>query len=62
MELVDFLDDVLDEVGVRREVEYVETILSEGTSADRQRAWYEETGSFETVIDRLAEETIAGCL
>jgi len=61
-ELLSFLDDVLDEVGVRREVEYLETILAEGNSADRQRAWYQESGSFETVIDRLAEETIAGCL
>ena len=61
-ELLEFLDDVLDEVGVRREVEYLETILAKGTSADRQRAWYQDSGSFETVIDRLAEETIEGCL
>ena len=61
-ELLEFLDDVLDEVGVRREVEYLETILVEGTSADRQRSWYQETGSFETVIDRLAEETVQDCL
>ena len=36
-ELAD-LDDVLDELGSRKEVEYAYTILSEGTSADRQLA------------------------
>ena len=33
-----FLDDVLDELGSRKEVEYAFKILAEGTSADRQIA------------------------
>jgi carboxylate-amine ligase len=61
-ELLEFLDDVLDEVGVRKEVEYVNTILREGTSADRQLRVWEETGDLKRVVDHLAEETIAGCL
>ena len=61
MELVEWLDDVVDEIGVRREVEHVHTILEQGTSADRQLNVYQETGSLEAVIDHLAEETIAGC-
>src|SRR5205807_3056923 len=36
LELVDFVDDVVDELGSRREVAYVNTLLEEGTSADRQ--------------------------
>lgn len=36
-ELVDwFLDDVLDELGSRQQVEYALKILDEGSSADRQ--------------------------
>ena len=36
LELLEFVDDVVDELGSRREVEYVQTILTEGTSADQQ--------------------------
>jgi hypothetical protein len=38
VELVEFVDDVVDDLGSRKEVEYVHTILREGTSADRQLA------------------------
>jgi carboxylate-amine ligase len=62
VELVRWLDDVLDEVGVRAEVEYIDRLLSEGNSADRQLRIYRQTRSFEAVIDHLAEETVAGCL
>ncbi len=61
-EMIDWLDDVLDPLGVRKEVEGINRIIEEGTSADRQMKVYEETGSFEAVIDHLAEETIEGCL
>ena len=60
-ELVDdFLGDVVDELGIREEVEYAHRILDEGTSADRQLAAWEETGSLEAVVDRLVEETREG--
>jgi len=62
IELLDFLDDVVDELGSRREVEHVHRILEHGTSADRQLATFRETGSLEAVVDRLAEETIEGCV
>ncbi len=61
-EMVQWLDDVLDPLGVRAEVEHVFNILDGGTSADRQLAVYKKTQSFEAVIDHLAEETVAGCL
>ncbi len=56
----DFLGDVVDELGVREEVEYAYRIMEEGTSADRQLAAWRETGSLEAVVDRLVEETREG--
>jgi len=38
VELLSFVDDVVDELGSRSAVEYVHTILNEGTSAERQLA------------------------
>ena len=62
LEMLDWLDDVLDLVGVREEVEYAHTILKEGTSADRQLRTYRENGNdFIPVIDQLIEETRRGC-
>ena len=34
-ELLEFVDDVVDELGSRKEVEYVQRVLQNGTSADR---------------------------
>ena len=59
-ELLDIIDDVLDELGVREEVEYVHTILERGTSADRQLQVYRETEDLRAVIEHLVEETRAG--
>ncbi len=59
-ELLEFVDDVLDELDIRREVEYVNTILASGTSADRQLATYRETGDFKAVVDRVVAETREG--
>jgi carboxylate-amine ligase len=55
-----FLDDVVDELGSREQVEYAFTILEEGTSADRQLAAFEETGDLQVVVDRLVTETAEG--
>lgn len=55
-----FIDDVVDELGSRKEVEYVYRILQEGSSADRQLATYQRTGDLKTVVDQLIEETSEG--
>lgn len=55
-----FLDDVVDDLGSRAEVEYAYTILEEGTSADRQLAVFEETGDLKAVVDHLVSETREG--
>lgn len=60
-ELLELIDDVVDELGTRQEIEYVRTILKKGTSADRQLRTYHETQSLEAVVDMLAEETMMGC-
>ncbi len=59
-ELLEFVDDVVDELGSRREVEYIHTILDKGTSADRQLAAYEETNDFKKVVDRVLSEAMEG--
>jgi carboxylate-amine ligase len=55
-----FIDDVVDELGSRREVEYAFKILEGGSSADRQLATYQETGDFKAVVDQLIRETEDG--
>ncbi len=60
LELLEFVDDVVDELGSRRALSYVHTILEEGTSADRQLAVYRQTGDLRAVVRWLVDETSAG--
>jgi glutamate---cysteine ligase / carboxylate-amine ligase len=55
-----FVDDVVDELGSRREVEYAFQIMRGGTSADRQLEVYRETGDLRSVVDQLVAETAEG--
>jgi carboxylate-amine ligase len=67
-ELLDLLDDVVDELGSRREVEYARHIARHGSSADRQLRIYEQALSggasnreaLIAVVDHLVEETRSG--
>ncbi|HWQ14659.1 MAG TPA: carboxylate-amine ligase [Roseiflexaceae bacterium] len=59
-ELVAFVDEVLDDLGSRREVEYILTIVEGGTSADRQLAVFRETNDLRAVVDNLMAETMEG--
>ncbi|HEX8069781.1 MAG TPA: carboxylate-amine ligase [Pyrinomonadaceae bacterium] len=58
LELLEFVDDVLDDLGSRREVEHIHTILERGTSADEQLQVFRETNDLKAVVDRLMERTI----
>jgi len=55
-----FIDDVLDELGSRKEVEYALEILRTGTSADRQLATYDRTGDLRAVVESIVAETAEG--
>jgi len=57
-ELLEFVDDVLDDLGSRKEVEHIHTILDRGTSADEQLRVYKETNDLKAVVDRLMELTL----
>ncbi len=59
-EYLDFVDDVVDELGSREELNYIHEILEKGTGADRQLRVYEETGDLKKVVDYIVEETAAG--
>ncbi|HRK27182.1 MAG TPA: carboxylate-amine ligase [Chitinophagales bacterium] len=60
LELLDFIDDVVDELGSREAINYVHTMLENGTGADRQLAVFEETGSLIKVVDFILEQTLQG--
>src|SRR5262245_59158542 len=57
VELLAFVDDVVDELHSRREIEYVRTILAEGTSADRQLRVHAEKGDLRAVVQAVVSET-----
>lgn len=60
-ELLEFVDDVVDELGSRQALKTVEQILAEGTGADRQLAVFEQTRSLSAVVDYIVEQTLKGC-
>lgn len=57
LELLDFVDDVVDQLGSREAINYIRDILTQGTGADRQLAVYQQSGSLEAVVDYIIEET-----
>ena len=59
-ELLEFVDEVVDDLGSRSAVEYVNTIMREGTSAERQLRVYEQTGDLKAVVRSIIAETRAG--
>jgi len=58
LELLEFVDDVLDDLGSRQAINYIHTILKNGTGADRQLAVFQQTASLEKVVDFILRETI----
>ncbi len=58
LELLEFVDDVLDDLGSRKEVEHIHTILERGTSADEQLRVFQQTNELTAVVDRLMELTL----
>jgi carboxylate-amine ligase len=60
LELLDFIDDVVDELGCRDDLQYIHKILEHGTGADRQLAIYEQKNSLEDVVDYITTQTLVG--
>lgn len=60
LEYLDLIDDVVDELGSREEINYIHEMLKMGTGADRQLKVYEETGDLKKVVDYMISETRAG--
>jgi carboxylate-amine ligase len=58
-ELLEFIDDVVDDLGSRREIQYVRTILAQGTSAEKQVQIYRQTGDLRAVVQSIVDETRA---
>jgi carboxylate-amine ligase len=59
-EYLEFVDDVVDELDSREELNYIHTMLETGSGADRQLQVYKETGDLKKVVDYIIEETEAG--
>lgn len=59
-ELLDFVDEVVDELGSRNELDYIEKILKMGTGADRQLKVWNETQDLRKVVDYIIQETYMG--
>lgn len=53
LELLDFVDDVVDHLGSRHAISYIHKILEHGTGADRQLEVYNNTNSLVSVVDYI---------
>jgi carboxylate-amine ligase len=60
LEYLQFVNDVVDELDCREEINYIHKILEMGTGADRQLHVYEETGDLKQVVDYIVQETEVG--
>ncbi len=61
-EVLDFVDEVVDDLGSRREMTYLRGLLDNatGTGADRQLAVYQDTHDVDKVIQFLMQQTMQG--
>jgi len=60
LELLEFIDDVVDELGSRDEINYVHNILRDGTGAAKQLAVFEQTQDLTKVVDMITSEFTRG--
>jgi carboxylate-amine ligase len=59
-EYLHLVDDVVDELGSRREMNYIHRILEMGSGAERQLRVFRATGDLKKVVDYMIEETECG--
>ena len=60
-EMMEFVDDVIDLLGSRKQIEFLRSIAENGTSSDRQIKIYNENENINDVVDSLIKETLDGC-
>jgi carboxylate-amine ligase len=60
VEYLDFVDDVVRDLGSREAIDSIHTLLKRGSGADRQLKVWRETGDLKSVVDYMVEETRAG--
>jgi carboxylate-amine ligase len=59
-ELLDFIEDVVDELESRKEIDYVHQIFKNGTGADQQLAVFEKTQDLTKVVDMITSKFTEG--
>lgn len=59
-ELLDFVDDVVDQLGSRHRLSYVHKMLERGTGADRQLSVHQQTADMKTVAEYISSQFLAG--
>ncbi len=59
-ELLDFVDDEIDQLDSRQEIQYIKKMLEEGTGADRQLAVWDEYHDLKKIVDYIIRETHIG--
>jgi carboxylate-amine ligase len=60
IELLEFVEDVVDELGSREQINYVYEIMKNGTGADKQLAVFENTNDLTKVVDFITNEFTKG--
>ena len=60
-EMLEFVDDVVDVLGSRKQLEFLRTLVKNGTSSDRQLKTFDKNNEINDVVDSLIEETLDGC-
>ncbi len=59
LELLDFVDDVVDELGCREQLNYIHSIMLNGTGADKQLAVFDKTQDLTQVVDFIVDNTLS---
>jgi glutamate---cysteine ligase / carboxylate-amine ligase len=59
-ELLDFVDDVVDDLGSREALSYIPIMLKNGTGADRQLHVFNQTQNMQRVVDYIISQTKQG--
>lgn len=60
LELLEFIDEVVDDLGTRNEINYVKDVMLNSSGADRQLAVWEQSSDLNNVVDYIIEETHHG--